>query len=130
MAIEDAVVLAGCLAAAAETAAALERYGPMRASTRGKCWWIRMRAALSVQSLSRCRGRGDYEAVAAPKATPASSNHGRLPRNGATVGGLRGLQAKPIPNHWLEPWNGRVGVNLAGPSRKSAGTVSWGERRV
>ncbi|MYG13967.1 MAG: ADP-ribosylglycohydrolase family protein [Gammaproteobacteria bacterium] len=34
--------------------------------------------------------------------------------NGATVGGLWGLQGKPIPAPWLEPWQGRVGVNLAG----------------
>ena len=34
--------------------------------------------------------------------------------NGATVGGLWGLQAKPIPNPWLKPWRGRVGVGLAG----------------
>ena len=36
--------------------------------------------------------------------------------NGATVGGLWGLQGKPIPDPWLEPWQGRVGVNLAGQS--------------
>ncbi|MFO1350311.1 MAG: ADP-ribosylglycohydrolase family protein [Gammaproteobacteria bacterium] len=34
--------------------------------------------------------------------------------NGATVGGLWGLQGKPIPAHWLAPWNGRVAVDLAG----------------
>lgn len=36
--------------------------------------------------------------------------------NGATVGGLWGLQGKPIPEGWLTPWQGRVGVNLAGQS--------------
>jgi ADP-ribosylglycohydrolase len=33
--------------------------------------------------------------------------------NGATVGGLWGLQGKPIPDHWVVPWQGRVAVNLA-----------------
>jgi len=36
--------------------------------------------------------------------------------NGATVGGLWGLQDKPIPDHWTTPWQGRVGVSLAGQS--------------
>lgn len=36
--------------------------------------------------------------------------------NGATVGGLWGLQGKPIPEAWLTPWQGRVGVHLAGQS--------------
>ena len=39
--------------------------------------------------------------------------------NGATVGGLWGLQGKPIPDPWLTPWQGRVGVNLAGQSELS-----------
>jgi ADP-ribosylglycohydrolase len=34
--------------------------------------------------------------------------------NGATVGGLWGLTGRPIPEHWLAPWRGRVGVALAG----------------
>ncbi len=34
--------------------------------------------------------------------------------NGATVGGLWGLQGGPIPNSWTDPWQGRVGVTLAG----------------
>jgi len=34
--------------------------------------------------------------------------------NGATVGGLWGLQGKPIPELWTKPWNGRVAVTLAG----------------
>jgi len=36
--------------------------------------------------------------------------------NGATVGGLWGLQGKPIPQRWRAPWQGRVGVSLAGMS--------------
>jgi len=36
--------------------------------------------------------------------------------NGATVGGLWGVQGKPVPAHWLAPWRGRVAVNLAGQS--------------
>jgi ADP-ribosylglycohydrolase len=34
--------------------------------------------------------------------------------NGATVGGLWGLQGKPIPPRWTQPWQGRVAVSLAG----------------
>lgn len=36
--------------------------------------------------------------------------------NGATVGGLWGLQGKAIPERWRAPWQGRVGVSLAGMS--------------
>ena len=36
--------------------------------------------------------------------------------NGATVGGLFGLTGKPIPESWTQPWQGRVGVSLAGYS--------------
>jgi ADP-ribosylglycohydrolase len=34
--------------------------------------------------------------------------------NGATVGGLWGLQSSDIPDHWIVPWQGRVGLSLAG----------------
>ncbi|MCH2169668.1 ADP-ribosylglycohydrolase family protein [Myxococcota bacterium] len=34
--------------------------------------------------------------------------------NGATVGGLWGLQGKPIPEAWTSVWRGRVIVTLAG----------------
>lgn len=34
--------------------------------------------------------------------------------NGATVGALWALQGKPLPQHWSAPWQGRVGVSLAG----------------
>ena len=34
--------------------------------------------------------------------------------NGATVGGLWGLQSSDIPDHWIAPWQGRVGLSLAG----------------
>jgi ADP-ribosylglycohydrolase len=36
--------------------------------------------------------------------------------NGATVGGLWGLQGKTIPTHWTSPWQGRVAVTIAGTS--------------
>jgi ADP-ribosylglycohydrolase len=36
--------------------------------------------------------------------------------NGATVGGLCGLMGMPIADRWTVPWNGRVGVGLAGHS--------------
>ena len=34
--------------------------------------------------------------------------------NGATVGALWGLQGGDIPDHWTAPWQGRVGLTLAG----------------
>ena len=34
--------------------------------------------------------------------------------NGATVGALWALQGKPIPGHWAQPWQGQVGLSLAG----------------
>ena len=34
--------------------------------------------------------------------------------NGATVGALWGLQGEEIPAQWTTPWQGRVGVSLAG----------------
>ena len=36
--------------------------------------------------------------------------------NGATVGALWALQGKPLPAHWSEPWQNRIGVSLAGLS--------------
>ena len=36
--------------------------------------------------------------------------------NGATVGGLWGLQGHPIPEAWTAPWQGRVAVSLSGQS--------------
>jgi ADP-ribosylglycohydrolase len=36
--------------------------------------------------------------------------------NGATVGGLWGLQGRPVPEAWTAPWQGRVGLSLAGLS--------------
>ena len=39
--------------------------------------------------------------------------------NGATVGALWALQGKPVPAHWLTPWEGRVGVSLAGMAELS-----------
>lgn len=34
--------------------------------------------------------------------------------NGATVGGLFGLSSAEIPDSWTRPWQGRIGVGLAG----------------
>lgn len=34
--------------------------------------------------------------------------------NGATVGGLWGMQGRPVPEVWTRPWQGRVAVSLAG----------------
>jgi ADP-ribosylglycohydrolase len=43
--------------------------------------------------------------------------------NGATVGGLWGLQGKPIPETWTKPWNGRVAVTLAGLGELDLGNL-------
>lgn len=53
--------------------------------------------------------------------------------NGATVGGLVGLAARSVPEHWTAPWRGRVGVSLAGHSELAlddlvARTVAVAER--
>ena len=53
--------------------------------------------------------------------------------NGATVGALWGLQGDEIPAIWLEPWQGRVGLSLAGYDEIDvealiARTVSLAER--
>lgn len=34
--------------------------------------------------------------------------------NAATVGGLAGLAGFPVADHWIDPWKGRVGSDLAG----------------
>ena len=34
--------------------------------------------------------------------------------NGATVGGLWGIQGGAIPQQWTAPWQGRVALGLAG----------------
>jgi ADP-ribosylglycohydrolase len=39
--------------------------------------------------------------------------------NGATVGALWGLQGQAIPEAWTAPWNGRVGLSLAGHEEAS-----------
>jgi ADP-ribosylglycohydrolase len=66
--------------------------------------------ALVVWAL--CSADGDFgaaigEAVAAGWDTDC---------NGATVGGLFGLTGAPIPDAWIRPWAGRVGLGLAGHS--------------
>ncbi len=43
--------------------------------------------------------------------------------NGATVGGLFGLSGEPIPEQWTRPWNGRIGVQLAGQSELAVGDL-------
>ena len=39
--------------------------------------------------------------------------------NGATVGALWGLQGGDIPDRWTSPWQGRVGLSLAGHDETS-----------
>ncbi len=43
--------------------------------------------------------------------------------NGATVGGLWGLQGKPIPEPWTATWQGRVAVTLAGVGELALGDL-------
>lgn len=64
--------------------------------------------ALVVWSL--CSGRDDYSAAIGEAVTAGWDTD----CNGATVGGLWGLQNAEIPSHWVEPWQGRVAVSLAG----------------
>jgi len=46
--------------------------------------------------------------------------------NGATVGALWALQNKAIPEAWTRPWNGCIGVSLAG--REAADVDDLAER--
>ena len=72
---------------------------------------LKLRLALApVLVWALLTGQDDYsvavgEAVAAGWDTDC---------NGATVGGLWGLQGHAIPEHWTRPWQGRVAVTLAG----------------
>lgn len=73
--------------------------------------------ALVVWAL--CSAEGDFgaaigEAVAAGWDTDC---------NGATVGGLFGLTGEPIPDTWTTPWDGRIGVSLAGQSELAVGEL-------
>jgi len=43
--------------------------------------------------------------------------------NGATVGALWALQDKPVPEAWTAPWQGRVGVSLAGQHELALGEL-------
>jgi len=66
--------------------------------------------ALVVWAL--CAARGDFSA-AIGNAVAAGWD---TDCNGATVGGLCGLMGYAIPQHWTEPWQGRVMSGLAGES--------------
>jgi ADP-ribosylglycohydrolase len=64
--------------------------------------------ALVVWALCSCDG--DYSAAVGE----AVSAGWDTDCNGATVGGLCGLIGMTIPDRWTVPWDGRVGVGLAG----------------
>ena len=64
--------------------------------------------ALVVWSL--CSGQDDYSAAVGEAVTGGWDTD----CNGATVGGLWGLLNTEIPEHWTEPWAGRVALTLAG----------------
>jgi len=66
--------------------------------------------ALVVWAL--CSARGDFD-TAIGNAVMAGWD---TDCNGATVGGLMGLSGVGIPESWTLPWQGRIGVGLAGIS--------------
>ena len=67
---------------------------------------------LAVVVWALCASEGDFSA-AIGNAVAAGWD---TDCNGASVGGLFGLTGKPIPESWTQPWQGRVGVSLAGYS--------------
>ena len=67
---------------------------------------------LAVVVWALCASEGDFSA-AVGNAVAAGWD---TDCNGATVGGLFGLTGKPIPESWTRPWQGRVGLSLAGYS--------------
>lgn len=69
--------------------------------------------ALVVWAL--CSADGDFS-IAVGNAVAAGWD---TDSNGATVGGLFGLTGGAIPESWTKPWQGRVGVSLAGYSEFS-----------
>lgn len=64
--------------------------------------------ALVVWSL--CLGQNDYSIAVGEAVTGGWDTD----CNGATVGGLWGLLSEEIPEHWTQPWGGRVALTLAG----------------
>ncbi len=67
---------------------------------------------LAVVVWALCSSGGDFAAAVGNAVTAGWDTD----CNGATVGGLFGLTGKPVPDSWTRPWNGRVGVDLAGYS--------------
>jgi len=43
--------------------------------------------------------------------------------NAATVGGLMGLAGAHIPEHWTQPWQGRIGLGIAGVAEATVDDV-------
>jgi ADP-ribosylglycohydrolase len=43
--------------------------------------------------------------------------------NGATVGGLWGIQGDTVPAQWTQPWHGRVAISLAGHDEVTLGSL-------
>ena len=67
---------------------------------------------LAVVVWALCSSNGDFSA-AVGNAVAAGWD---TDCNGATVGGLFGLTGRPVPESWTGPWQGRVGVSIAGYS--------------
>lgn len=65
---------------------------------------------LALVTWSLCSSQDDYSAAVGE----AVSGGWDTDCNGATVGGLWGLLNDDIPEHWTEPWAGRVAISLAG----------------
>jgi ADP-ribosylglycohydrolase len=79
---------------------------------------------LAVVVWAFCSAQGDFsravgEAVSAGWDTDC---------NGATVGGLCGMAGMDVPAHWTTPWQGRIGLGLAGHDEVTLGQVT--ERTV
>lgn len=67
---------------------------------------------LAVVVWALCSADGDFSAAIGN----AVSAGWDTDCNGATVGGLFGLTGQPVPESWTSPWQGRVGVSIAGYS--------------
>ena len=65
---------------------------------------------LALVTWALCAANGDFSA-AIGNAVAAGWD---TDCNGATVGGLMGLSGAAIPEHWTTPWDGRIGISLAG----------------
>ena len=83
-------------------------------------WMTIERSNLEVR-LARDIGAAIGEAVGAGLDTDC---------NGATVGGMWGIQGDAIPARWTQPWQGRVALSLAGHAELPLETLVQRTTRV